>query len=72
MKITAEDLVELGIAEDVIEEPVGGAQKDPQWTAGKIREYLIEHLEILRQVPKEELLQKRYEKFRKVGVFEEA
>lgn len=72
MKITAEDLVELGIAEDVIEEPVGGAQKDPQWTAGKIREYLTEHLEILRQVPKEELLQKRYEKFRKVGVFEEA
>lgn len=71
MKITAEDLVKFGVCEHIIEEPDGGAHRDPALTIENIGEYLTETLPRLMSVSTEEMLNKRYEKFRKIGVFAE-
>lgn len=71
MKITAEDLVRFGVCEHIIEEPDGGAHRDPALTIENIGEYLIEALPRLKSIDTEELLRRRYEKFRKIGVFSE-
>ena len=71
MKITAEVLVRFGVCEHIIEEPDGGAHRDPALTIENIGEYLIEALPRLKSIDTEELLRRRYEKFRKIGVFSE-
>lgn len=71
MKITAEDLVELGVAERIIEEPAGGAHNDPRQAAENIAEYLTEAISRISAFDTEELLDRRYNKFRKIGVFNE-
>ncbi|MBN1871050.1 MAG: acetyl-CoA carboxylase carboxyltransferase subunit alpha [Candidatus Omnitrophica bacterium] len=71
LKMTAEDLHELGIIDDVIKEPLGGAHRDPQATANNIKKKLIKYLDELSKLSKKELLDERYEKFRKIGIFEE-
>lgn len=71
MKITAEDLVELGICEHIIPEPVGGAHNDQVRTAEYISEYLTSTVEKLSKIDVANLLDNRYNKFRKVGEFEE-
>lgn len=71
MKITAEDLVELKVAEAIIPEPQGGAHNDPTQTAENIKEYLLSAIDRLKGTEGDELIEKRYEKFRKIGVFEE-
>lgn len=71
MKITAQDLKEFGIIEQIIKEPVGGAHKDVQHTAEYIKKALIEALPKLVEIPVETLLDKRYNKFRKIGEYME-
>ena len=71
MKITAEDLVRFGVCERIIDEPDGGAQNDPALMAENISNYLGEVLTRLSLISTDELLRRRYEKFRKIGVFEE-
>ena len=71
MKIRAEDLYGFGICDRIIEEPEGGAHLDAEQTAANISEYLTEAVTRLKAVPLDELLEKRYEKFRKIGVFSE-
>ena len=71
LKLTANDLYELGIIDDVIKEPLGGAHRNPQEIANNIKKKIIKYLDELEKVPKKELLEKRYEKFRKIGIFEE-
>lgn len=66
MKSTAEDLKEFGVMNEIIEEPEGGAQEDFENVAENIRKYLIRNLEELRKLDVEELLEKRYKKFRKM------
>ena len=66
MKSTAEDLKEFGVIDEIIEEPEGGAQEDFENVAENIRKYLIRNLEELRKLDVEELLEKRYKKFRKM------
>lgn len=67
MKITAQDLLEYKIIDDIINEPVGSAHKEPEIAADILEEYLTAVLEELKAVPIEELLAKRYERFRKYG-----
>lgn len=67
MDMTAEDLLADGLIDRMIPEPQGGLQADPVAGFTKIREVLAEELEELVRVPIEELLEKRYEKFRSVG-----
>ena len=71
MKITAEDLLRFGVCERIIEEPEGGAHNDPGLTTENISEYLSEAIPRLKAVETEEMLKRRYDKFRKIGVFSE-
>ena len=67
LKITADDLKMLDVADTVISEPVGGAHNNPVQMAENLQEYLIGAVKKLSQVPIEKLLANRYNKFRKVG-----
>ena len=67
MKITAEDLKKLKIIDKIIEEPEGGAQSDFSLVAKEIKDYIISTIEELRKKSNEELVEERYQKFRKMG-----
>jgi acetyl-CoA carboxylase carboxyl transferase subunit alpha len=69
LKITAKDLLELGLADEVVPEPLGGAQNDLRTTAGSLRQQLLENLETLKKMPSAERLKARYAKFRAHGHF---
>jgi acetyl-CoA carboxylase carboxyl transferase subunit alpha len=72
LKLTAGDLLELGVIDEIIPEPLGGAHRDPEKVALAVREAIKRHIGELSTLPKERLLKKRYEKFRKMGLVEEA
>ena len=67
MKITALDLLDLGIIDEVINEPLGGAQKDEEVQALSIKKMFLKHLNELKQLTPEELANDPFEKFRKIG-----
>ena len=67
MKLTAKDLKELNIIDDIIKEPEGGAQEDFEKVAKDVKKYLLKNIKKLKGMKKEELLQKRYEKIRNFG-----
>lgn len=69
MKITAKDLKEYGIIDKVIKEPSGGAHKDVEKMAASIKNELIESFGILKKQSLEELIEKRYTKFRDMGKY---
>ena len=71
MKITAEDLVRLGVAEAIIEEPLGGAHNDLDKISENIKEYLSQKIPEKLQKDIDVLLKERYTKFRKIGEFTE-
>ena len=71
MRTTAPDLQRLGIIDGVVPEPVGGAHRNWEEAAGNLRTALREHLRQLRPRSPDELVQDRYEKFRRIGVFDE-
>ncbi len=69
LKITAKDLKELGIVDEIVPEPEGGAHTDPEGAAQLLGEVLDRELVALTQQPTKDLLEARYEKFRKMGQF---
>jgi acetyl-CoA carboxylase carboxyl transferase subunit alpha len=69
LKLTAGDLLGLGIIDAVIPEPLGGAHRDPQKMAADLKEVITKNLKALSDISKENLLKLRYEKFRKIGAF---
>ena len=69
LKITAKDLQELKLVDEVIPEPLGGAHNDPAAMAKTLREHLLKHLAELTALPSAERLKRRYEKFRAHGHF---
>ncbi|GGJ58885.1 acetyl-CoA carboxylase carboxyltransferase subunit alpha [Deinococcus roseus] len=71
LKLTAPDLLELGIVEEVIPEPRGGAHLDPQHAAQNLQNALQRHLDELSQLSPEELVEQRASRFRNLGVFME-
>ncbi|MCL2271627.1 MAG: acetyl-CoA carboxylase carboxyltransferase subunit alpha [Treponema sp.] len=71
MKITAEDLLNFGVCDKIIEEPEGGAAKDVALTAKNISMWLEETVNNLTKEDYNALPEKRYQKFRKIGVFTE-
>ena len=71
LKITARDLLELNLADEVVPEPLGGAHNYPAVTAQTLKDILIRDLEELKKLPIPELLKLRYCKFRTYGHFEE-
>ena len=68
LKLTGEDLLKLGIIDEVIPEPLGGAHRDPQEAAKNLKEVIVRNLKQLKTLSKEELLKSRYKKFRDMGV----
>lgn len=64
LQITSRDLLAMGVVEEVIQEPVGGAQSDPDAAAAALSEALWRHLQPLFAQPPETLLEHRYERFR--------
>jgi len=71
LHLTSKDLYELGVVDAVIPEPLGGAHRDPRLMAGNLKKYLRTSLRELDKQPIDALIEKRYEKFRKIGVFVE-
>src|ERR1043166_286795 len=67
LKITAKHLLELGLVDEIVPEPLGGAHIDADKTAGFLRDALAKHLDALLQLPAGERLKQRYEKFRAFG-----
>jgi acetyl-CoA carboxylase carboxyl transferase subunit alpha len=72
MKITAADCKSLGVVDDVVPEPAGGAHADPFVAIEAVGRALGRHLDRLSSLPVDALLAARYEKFRKMGVWEGA
>jgi acetyl-CoA carboxylase carboxyl transferase subunit alpha len=71
LKITARHLLELGLVDEVIPEPLGGAHNDAAATAANLKAALLNHLEACLAMSVEQRLQQRYEKFRALGRFDE-
>lgn len=72
LKLTGEDLRELGVIDDIIKEPLGGAHRDSRQIAQNIKSAIKRDLDSLMSADKNKLVEKRYEKFRKMGVFKES
>src|SRR3954466_1668622 len=71
LKLTAEDLMRLGVVDEVVAEPEGGAHRGHDLAAAHLGSALRRNLERTKALTTEELLEKRYQKFRKLGNFEE-
>jgi acetyl-CoA carboxylase carboxyl transferase subunit alpha len=67
MKLVAPDLKELGLIDDIISEPIGGAHHDHQATADAFRDKVISHIDELTELSTDKLLEDRYAKFRNFG-----
>jgi acetyl-CoA carboxylase carboxyl transferase subunit alpha len=72
LKLTAPDLMTLGVCDEIVPEAAGGAHRNPAITAGKLRQALKRHLADLVQLSPAELIEQRYAKFRKLGAFVES
>lgn len=68
LKLTADDLYHLGIIDEIVEEPLGGAHRDPLVTGKRIKDFILRNLSSLEGVVIDELLENRYQKFRKIGI----
>ena len=71
LRITANDLLKLGLVDDIIPEPLGGAHTDTKVIAASVKEYLLKHLDEVSRMTAEERLKDRYTKFRNFGQFNE-
>jgi acetyl-CoA carboxylase carboxyl transferase subunit alpha len=69
LKLTAEDLLKLEVVDEIVPEPEGGAHRDYDSAAANLGSALRRDLQRVSKVPIDELLQKRYQKFRRLGVF---
>lgn len=69
LKMHAEDLLQLDVIDAMIEEPLGGAHHDPKVVYQRVKTYLLEQWNLLKELPVDDLLEQRYQKFRKIGKF---
>lgn len=71
LRLTARDLFKLGVIDHIIPEPLGGAHRDQREMANTLKTYLLRYLRELRGLSLDELVEQRYQKFRRMGVFDE-
>ncbi len=69
LRLTSTDLLRLGIIDEALEEPLGGAHRDPDVVAQRVRASILRFFKLIDGVPIDTLLERRYERFRKIGVF---
>jgi acetyl-CoA carboxylase carboxyl transferase subunit alpha len=70
MKVTAQQVMEVGVVDEVIPEPLGGAHRNYEEASAKVKEAIVRHLAPLEKLSANKLVAQRYDKFRKMGVFE--
>lgn len=70
LKLTAQELYRVGVVGEILKEPLGGAHRDPKKTIEIIGEAIKRNLMDILEIPIEELIEMRYEKFRKMGTFD--
>ncbi len=71
LKVQSEYLKEVGVVDEIIPEPEGGAHLNPFFVYQGVREFVLRQEALLRSVPLDQLLQNRYDRFRRLGVVEE-
>jgi acetyl-CoA carboxylase carboxyl transferase subunit alpha len=71
LKITAQDLFQMKVIDEVVEEPIGGAHRDPRRAAELLKEAMTRNLAEIRNMQPGELVRLRYEKFRTLGMFDQ-
>lgn len=71
LKITAQDLFQMKVIDEVVEEPLGGAHRDPRRAAELLKDAISRNLTEIKNIPTQELIKLRYEKFRKLGMFDQ-
>ncbi len=69
LRMTAKDLLQLGVIDDILPEPLGGAHRDPHQMATTLKLYLRNQLRELTAIPIKELLERRYQRFRRMGTY---
>ncbi len=69
LKLTAPDLLELKVIDEMIPEPLGGAHRDPEEAARRVKDAVLRHVRGLIGLPAQELLDRRLEKYLKMGVY---
>lgn len=70
LKMQAEDLLGLGVIDEIIKEPLGGAHLDPTAAYSFVKSFIERQSSALQFIPRDILLENRYQKFRKIGKFE--
>ncbi len=71
LKLTPEHMLEFGLIEDIIKEPLGGAHKDPEKMAKTLKAHIIKQLKEVMEFDTETLLAKRIERYKNIGEFDE-
>lgn len=69
LRLTAQDAYMLGLIDSIVQEPPGGAHRDMDWAARELKKAILENLHEIMEIPIEELILKRYEKYRRIGIF---
>ena len=72
LKLTANNLLKMGIADEIVPEPIGGAHRDPRQMAATLKSTILRNLRELGSVPVDDLLGQRYDKYRRIGCFTSA
>ena len=72
MRISAKEIKSLDLIDDLVPEPLGGAHRSHQQAAANLKAAILKQLTDLKQIPMEDLLEQRYEKFRRIGAFSRA
>ena len=72
MGITADRLLKLGLVDEIVPEPLGGAHRDPATMSANLKQAIAASLARLREIPPEQLLERRYQRLMQYGVFEQA
>jgi len=67
LKINSEHLLQFGIVDEIVPEPPGGAHKNPDQVAADLKTIILKHIKELSSLSKDELIEKRYNKFRTIG-----
>ncbi|MBN1269105.1 MAG: acetyl-CoA carboxylase carboxyltransferase subunit alpha [Kiritimatiellae bacterium] len=71
LKLTAQDLLSMGLVDEIVPEPIGGAHSDPEATIQRMKERILAHLAELQKLSPQERMEQRYRKFRAMGAFDD-
>ena len=69
LKLTAKDLYKLKIVDEIISEPIGAAHNNPEEMSKILKDAIVRYIEELQKIPIDKLIEKRYQKYRKIGHF---